>query len=122
VTIELHDIGYIEGAIRVRNESVERVNTLIFWKRPGPPKMDITVASVKRKGAGDNFWQNVIGGVKATTANLFLQPITVDPAGNEAMLNFGLALVSEAPAFTFPRARNLKVGGIGSAHEAIASN
>jgi hypothetical protein len=80
------------------------------------------VASVKRKEAGDNFWQNLVGGVKATTANLLLQPITVDPAGNEAMLNFGLALVSEAPAFTFPRARNLKVGGIGSAHEAIASN
>ena len=84
--------------------------------------MDITVASVKRKDAGNNFWQNFIGGLKATTANLFLKPITVEPAGNEAMLNFGFALASEAPAFTFPRARNLKVDGIGSAHEAIASN
>jgi hypothetical protein len=27
------------------------------------------------------------------------------------MLNFGLALALEAPAFTFPRANNLKVGG-----------
>jgi len=44
--------------------------------------------------------------------NLFLKPIAVEPAGNEAMLNFGLALASEAPAFTFPRARNLKAGGI----------
>ena len=122
VTIGLHDIRYLDGAIRLRNESVARVNTLIFRRKPGPPKMDITVASVKRKDAGDNFWQNLVGGLKGTTANLFLKPIAVEPVGNEAMLNFGLALASEAPAFTFPRARNLKAGGIGSAHEAIASN
>jgi len=122
VTIGLHDIRYFDGAFRLRNESVARVNTLIFRRKPGPTKMDITVASVKRKDAGDNFWQNLMGGLKATTANLLLKPIAVEPAGNEAMLNFGLALASEAPAFTFPRARNLKAGGIGSAHEAIASN
>jgi hypothetical protein len=52
-----------------------------------------------------------MGGLKATTANLLLKPIAVDPAGNEAMLNFGLALVSEAPSFTFPQASNLKTGG-----------
>jgi hypothetical protein len=122
VTIGLHDIWYLDGAIRLRNESVARVNTLTFQKKPGPTKMDITVASVKRKDAGNSFWQNLMGGLKATTANLFLKPITVDPDGNEAMLNFGLALASEAPAFTFPRARNLKAGGIESVHEAIASN
>jgi len=43
--------------------------------------------------------------------NLFIQPITVEPAGSEAMLDFGLALTLEAPAFTFPRAKNLKAGG-----------
>jgi len=43
--------------------------------------------------------------------NLFVQPITVERAGNEAMLNFGLALALEAPAFTFPHAKNLKAGG-----------
>jgi hypothetical protein len=112
VTIGLHDIRYLDGAFRLRNESVARVNTLIFRRMPGPPKMDITVASVKRKDAGDNLWQNLIGGLKGTTVNLFLKPIAVEPAGNEAMLNFGLALASEAPAFTFPRARNLKAGGI----------
>ena len=122
VTIGLHDIRYLDGAFRLRNESVARVNTLIFRRMPGPPKMDITVASVKRKDAGDNLWQNLIGGLKGTTVNLFLKPIAVEPAGNEAMLNFGLALASEAPAFTFPRARNLKAGGIGSAHEAVATN
>jgi hypothetical protein len=112
VTIGLHDIGYFDGAFRPRNQSVARVNTLIFRRKPGPAKMDITVASVKRKDAGDSFWQNLMGGLKATTANLFLKPIAVEPAGNEAMLNFGLALASEAPAFTFPRAKNLKAGGL----------
>ncbi len=75
-------------------------------------RMDITVASVKRKDAGDSFLQNLLGDLKGTTANLFLKPIAVEPAGNEAMLNFGLALASEAPVFTFPRVRNLKTGGI----------
>lgn len=111
VTIGLHDIGYANGAFRLRNERIARVNTLIFRKMAGPPKMDITVASVKRKDARDSFWENLMGGLKATTANLFLKPILVEPAGNEAMLQFGLALASEAPAFTFPRARNLKAGG-----------
>jgi hypothetical protein len=112
VTIGLHDIRYLDGAIRLRNESVARVNTLIFRRKPGPTKMDITVASVKRKDAGNNFWQNLMGGLKGTTVNLFLKPIAVEPAGNEAMLNFGFALASEAPAFTFPRAKNLKAIGI----------
>ena len=122
VTIGLHDIRYFDGSFRLHNESVARVNTLIFRRKPGPAKMDITVASVKRKDAGDNFWQNFMGGLKATTANLFIKPVPVEPAGNEAMLNFGLALASEAPAFTFPRARNLKADGIGFAPEVTASN
>jgi hypothetical protein len=112
VTIGLQDIGYSEGAFRLRNESVARVNTLIFRRKPGPTKMEITVASVKGKDASDSLWQNLVGGLKATTVNLFLRPITVEPAGNQAMLDFGFALASQAPAFTFPRARNLKAAGI----------
>jgi len=73
--------------------------------------MDITVATVKRKDAGNGFVQNVIGGLKGTTVNLFIKPIRVEKAGNEAILDFGLALASEAPWFTFPRAKNLKPGG-----------
>ncbi len=107
VTIGLHDIGYSNGEIRVRNETVARVNTLVFRRKPGPPKMDITVAAVKRKNAGNNVWQNVMGGLKATAANMVLKPIAVESAGNKAVLNFGLALVSEDPSFTFPNASNL---------------
>jgi hypothetical protein len=111
VTIGLHDIRYLDGSLRLHNESVARVNTLIFRRKPGPSKMDITVASVKGRDAGNNFLQNLMGGLKGATVNLFMPPITVEPAGSEAMLNFGLALALEAPAFTFPRAKNLKAGG-----------
>jgi hypothetical protein len=108
VTIGLHDVGYSDGAMRVRNEINARVNTLTFRRKPGPPKMDITVAAVKRKGAGNNFVQNIMGGIKATAANMVLKPIAVEPTGNEAMLKFGSALASKAPSFTFPNASNLK--------------
>ena len=122
VTIDLQDIRYFDGSFRLHNKRVARVNTLIFRRKPGPSKMDITVASVKRKGSGDNFLQNLMGGLKGTAVSLFLQPVTVEPAGSEAMLDFGLALALEAPAFTFPRARNLKAGGIDQRTKAIASN
>jgi hypothetical protein len=112
VTVALQDIGYSDGEMRVRNEMNARVNTLTFRRTPGPPKMEITIAAVKRKGASDNLLQNVMGGLKATAANLVLKPIAVEPAGNEAMLNFGLALVSKAPSFTFPKASNLKAAGL----------
>ena len=111
VTIGLHDIRYCDGSFRLHNEKVARVNTLVFQRKSGPNKMGITVASVKRKDANNTLLQNLIGGLKGTAVNLFIQPITVERAGNEAMLNFGLALALEAPAFTFPRAKNLKAGG-----------
>jgi hypothetical protein len=111
VTIGLHDILYSDGSLRLHNESVARVNTLVFQRKSGLNKMGITVASVKRKDAGNNFLQNFIGGLKGTAVNLFIPPITVERTGNEAMLRFGLALALEAPAFTFPRAKNLKAGG-----------
>jgi len=111
VTISLHDIRYFDGTLQLRNERVARVSTLAFRRKPGATDMDITVASVKSKDAGDNFLQHVMAGLKATSVNLLLKPIAVEPAGNEAMLNFGLALALAAPAYTFPRARNLRAGG-----------
>ena len=111
VTIDLADIAYSEGAFRPRNEKVVRVKTLTFRRLPGRPKMEITVGSVRAKGAGDTFWNGLIGGIKGTAANLLIKPVPVEAAGNLAMLNFGHAVLSEAPAFTFPRARNLKPGG-----------
>ena len=110
VTIDLHDVYYAGGTFRIRNENVARVSTLIFHRQAGPAKMEITVTSVKRKDAGNNLWQNFKAGVKGATANLFIKPVAIDPAGNETMLNFGSALASAAPEFTFPLAQNRQSG------------
>ena len=108
VTTGLHNIKYVDGAFVSRDEIVARVNTLTFKRKPGQPRMEITIASVKPRDAGDTIWQNFVGSIKGTAANLFIKPIVVQTVGNEAMLNFGQAIVLQAPAFTFPRAKNLK--------------
>jgi hypothetical protein len=108
VTIDLQDIRYVAGDLRVQNEIQARVNTLTFRKRAGPPKMDITVATVHPKEAGDSGWEKLKGKVKATAVNWVMDPVEVEPVGNDAMLRFGLALASDAHDFTFPHARNLK--------------
>ena len=64
VAIELCELRYAGGECRRLNEMVARVNTLSFHRKPGPPKMEVTVASVKNKGAGSGLWQNVKGSIK----------------------------------------------------------
>ena len=107
VSIGLCDIRYEDGRFEHCNEMVVRVNTLIFRRQPGPPKMEVTVASVKKKGAGSNLWQSLKGGVKGLVANLLIDPLTVEAVGHSALLDFGQALTAGAPTFTFPKARNL---------------
>ena len=108
VLIGLCEIRYQEGEYRRLNEIVARVNTLTFCRRPGPPKMEVTVASVKNKAAGDGLWQNLTASVKGLAVNLLIDPLTVEAIGQRAMLDFGGALASGAATFTFPRATNLK--------------
>jgi hypothetical protein len=40
--------------------------------------------------------------------NLFINPTKVDKLGNQAILDFGLDLLEQKPAFTFPKARNIR--------------
>ena len=108
VSIGLCEIRYREGEFRRFNEIVARVNTLTFRREPGPPEMEVTVASVKNKAAGNGLWQNFKGSVKGLAANLLIDPLTVEAIGHRAMLDFGGALSSGAETFTFPRATNLK--------------
>jgi hypothetical protein len=75
--------------------------------------MEVTVASVKKKGAGNSLWQNIKGGIAGTAVNLLIDPLTIRNIGHQAMLEFGEALVSGAPSFTFPYARNLKPAAAG---------
>jgi hypothetical protein len=105
VTIGLYDIKPKNGQYRYENRSneiVARVNTLTFQKSENP-RMGITVASIGKK-EGNDF----LGRIKGAIANLFIKPVEVDPLGNETMLKFGYALVKQEPAFTFPKAGNLK--------------
>jgi hypothetical protein len=108
VAIGLCEIRYQGGEFRRVNEIVARVNTLTFRRRPGPPKMEVTVASVKKKTAGDGLWQNFTASVKGMAANLLIDPLAIEAIGHRAMLDFGRALASGAETFTFPRATNLK--------------
>jgi hypothetical protein len=109
VSIGLCEIRCLEGEFRRLNEIIARVNTLTFRRAPGPPKMEVTVASVKNKGAGDGLWQKLKGSVKGLAANLLIDPLTVEAIGHRAMLDFGGALTSGAATITFPRATNLKI-------------
>jgi len=107
VTIALRDIRYRDGAFRPVNEVVARVNTLTFQRKPGPPKMEVSVASLKPKDAGDSTWQNLKGSLEGMAVNFLIPPLDVDARGHQAMLDFGLALAAGAATFTFPHAANL---------------
>jgi hypothetical protein len=107
VSIGLCEIRYQEGEFRRLNEIVARVNTLVFRREPGPTKMEVTVASVKDKAAGDGAWQKLKASIKGLAANLLIDPLAVEAVGHRAMLDFGGALTSGAATFTFPRATNL---------------
>jgi len=108
VTIILKDFVYQNGTIGVMNEMVARVNALTFRRTTGTPKMEVTLASLKRKDAGNGLWQNLVGSLKGATVNLFLPPLKVEPEGQQALLGFGLALATEKPTFTFPFSTKLK--------------
>ena len=109
VSIDICDIRRVNGDVQQANEILARVNTQTFRRETGPPKMEVSVAYVKHKDAGDGFWQKVKGRVAGAAVNMFIDPLTVEEAGHQAMLDFGQALVAGAPTFTFPRARNLQV-------------
>lgn len=108
VSISLQDIRCHGGVEQIENEIIARVNVLTFQRTVGPPKMEVILASVKRKDASDTVWQNFIGSLKGKLANQLLPPIRVDSSGQKTMLDFGLALAAEAPAFTFPYAERLQ--------------
>lgn len=108
VTVNLHDCVWRDGAVQTENEMVARVNALTFKRKSDKPKMEVTLASIKRKNAGSSLWQNFLGDLKGMTANMFLPPLKIESEGQQTMLRFGQALAAEKPAFTFPFATRLK--------------
>jgi hypothetical protein len=115
VSIWLCEVRYRDGEFRRFNEIVARVNTLTFRRKPGPPKMEVGVASVKNKSAGNGLWQNLKGSIKGMAANLLIDPLKVRAVGHQAMLDFGGALASGATTATFPHATNLSLDSSSSA-------
>jgi hypothetical protein len=87
------------------NQIIARVNTLTFRKTDPDtdPTMLVEVASIVDANEKEGFW----GNLKGALANLFIPPVVVDKDGNDAMIQFGTALVNGKTSFTFPKAKNL---------------
>lgn len=107
VTIGLYSVKPQNGQYKYENrynELIARVDTLTFRKSGQKPKMGILIASIHKKTEGESYW----GTIKGVIANFFIKPLEVDKLGNDTMLNFGYAILKEKPAFTFPKAKNIK--------------
>jgi len=107
VTIGLYDIKPKNGQYKYENrsnQSVARVNTLIFKKSETDPRMGIKVASISKSPDSDGFWDSIKGGI----ANLLIKPPKVDKLGNDTMLDFGHAMLEQKSQFTFPKAENIR--------------
>ncbi len=109
VTICLQDLIYRDGKVQIENELIARINTLTFQRGTGIPKMEVALDSIKRSDAGDSLWQNFVGGLKGSVANLFIPPLKIQAEGQQAMLDFGQAIATQKLDFTFPLATRLKV-------------
>ncbi|MDO8302836.1 MAG: hypothetical protein Q7T18_06320 [Sedimentisphaerales bacterium] len=106
VTVGLYDVKPKDGHYKYENRSnqiVARVNELIF-KKSNDPRMGMKLASINKTEGSDSYW----GSIKGAIANLFISPTEVNKLGNETMLDFGHALLKKKPAFTFPKAKNLR--------------
>jgi hypothetical protein len=55
VTIDLHDIAWHNGAAKIENEMIARFNALTFQRSTPKPKMEVSLASLKQKNAGDGL-------------------------------------------------------------------
>jgi hypothetical protein len=107
VTIGLYSVKPKNGQYKYENrynELIARVDTLTFRKSENNPRMGIAIASIHKKTAEEGFWSKI----KGLIANFFIKPLEVDKLGNDTMLNFGYAILKEKPAFTFPKAKNIK--------------
>ena len=108
VTISLEDFCSRNGAVQTENQMVARVNMLTFRKNARHTQNGSLAGLDQAKDAGDGLWQNLMGGLKGATANLFLPPLTIESEGQRTMLEFGLALAEKNPEFTFPHANRLQ--------------
>ena len=107
VTVGIYSVNPQNGKYNYENrynQIVARINVLTFKRCQARPRMGIKLASVNSDEEADGCW----GHIKGMIANLFINPLEVEKIGNDAMLDFGYALLKERPAFIFPKAKNIK--------------
>jgi hypothetical protein len=107
VTIGLYSVKPQDGQYKYENrynELIARVDTLTFRKSENNPRMGIEIASIRKKTEEEGFWSKI----KGLIANFLIKPLEVDKLGNDTMLNYGYAILKQKPAFTFPKAKNIK--------------
>jgi hypothetical protein len=106
VKVGLFSVNCVNGEYKYENrfnEIVAWIDTLSFARTENEPRLGIKLASYGNENAHD-----FSGRAKAFLANIFINPVEIDKAGNDAMLDFGLALYEKKPQFTFPKAMHLK--------------
>jgi hypothetical protein len=111
LTIGLYDVQPKDGEYEYENrsnEKVARVNELSFEKTEQTPRMGIKIASI----AGEKQSAGFFGKIKGMLANFFIKPPKVTMLGNTTMLEFGKALLQKRSVFTFPKAKNIREGGM----------
>jgi hypothetical protein len=107
VTVGLYNMKPENGEYKYENRSDRkkaRVNSLSF-EAGDDPRMDISLASLGGLNKNEGFYSRLKGKI----ANLFIEPVRINPEGNKAMLDFGYALYKKQASFTFPKAQNLKL-------------
>ncbi len=108
VTVGLYSIRPEDGQYKFENRydtKTARVNALSFEATEDEQRMDIQLASLGNRCAKEGFYSRLKGKI----ANLFIEPVRINPQGNKAMLDFGHALYQKQASFTFPKAENLKI-------------
>jgi hypothetical protein len=108
VTVGLYDVDITKktnGHYRQYNKKVARITTLTFNRSETVPRLELKISAVGKDEESLGTWEHVKGFV----GNFFIEPIEIDRLGNDTMLDFGLALYTKEPKFTFPKARNLMV-------------
>jgi hypothetical protein len=107
VAAHLYDVKYDGKLCSFESrfhEQLARIDSLSFVRGGNPPRMTTEVGAV----AGEKQKEGFFAAVKAMLANWFLPPLPIATVGNETMMNFGMALDTTQPAFTFPYAQNLR--------------
>lgn len=104
--IGLYDVSLVGNSYDYAgrfNQTVIHVNTLGFKRTGDVARMEMKVSSVAKPGNSGGF----LSGLKGALANMIMKAPEIEQKGNQAMLDFGLALIEKQQVFTFPRAENL---------------